>query len=331
MKVLKLILGMILATIPILNVEAKYKELVLTKNNTVILDDAVTDQSVAKVIAEARALDLTTKSGEPLILFLNTPGGSIQSGIELIEALKTLNRPVHTVTLLAASMGWQIAQNLGERYIMEYGTFMSHKAAGGFQGEFGDGSSQLDSRYGFWLKRILDLDNVTVERTKGKQTLKSYRAAYENELWLGGKDAVKLGYADEVVNVRCDASLQGAKSVSFGTMFGTLVAEFSLCPLITAPVSIALNVRTNKGLMSLDEFNKKGGSFDPTCSKQELPWSLPLDKGEEVIKAFAALTVDRFLCVADDKVTMENLLKAKSEFARDAVKNNVNKINKKYF
>jgi ATP-dependent protease ClpP protease subunit len=64
-------------------------------------------------IAQAKALgNQRFSSNEPIYLFLNTPGGSIQTGLEIIESLKGLDRPVSTVTLFAASMGFQIAQNL---------------------------------------------------------------------------------------------------------------------------------------------------------------------------------------------------------------------------
>src|SRR5579859_4879597 len=100
--------------------------IVLSKENTLVLNSEVNGESVGKIIADAKQLDKglnTLKSkikGEkkPLYLFLNTPGGSIQSGLEMIEALNGLGRPTHTVTLFAASMGFQIAQNLGDRYVL---------------------------------------------------------------------------------------------------------------------------------------------------------------------------------------------------------------------
>jgi ATP-dependent protease ClpP protease subunit len=92
------------------------KEIKLTKDNVLVLDQAFTGPSVAKLIQEARQKDADLKSGYPMYLFLNTPGGSIQAGLELIEALKGLNRPIHTITLFAASMGWQLLQHLGDRY-----------------------------------------------------------------------------------------------------------------------------------------------------------------------------------------------------------------------
>jgi len=107
-------------------------------------------------------------------------------------------------------MGFQIAQNLGERLVLKSGVMMSHHAEGGTEGQMGGkGQSQLQARIGLWERRIKELDEETVRRTKGKQTLASYQEAYDHELWLTGKEAVEQGYADRVVTVRCDSSLDG--------------------------------------------------------------------------------------------------------------------------
>src|SRR5690606_3008535 len=181
---------------------AEKEELVLSSDNTLVLDDAFSGDVTVKLMEKATQMDSTLKSGYPMYLFLYTPGGSIQAGLELFEFLQGLNRPVHTVTLFAASMGFQTVQHLGERYIVKYGVLMSHKARGSFDGEFGGGISQLDSRYGLWLRRIQLMDAQTVERTGGKQTVKSYTDAYTPELWLNGEEAVEKGYADKVVTIK---------------------------------------------------------------------------------------------------------------------------------
>jgi len=235
----------------------------LTKDNTAVLMGVVDDASVSDVMQQIQRLDSSLKSGYPINLVLYTPGGSIQAGLELIEYLKSVNRPINTVTMFAASMGFQIAQNLGNRYILQTGVLMSHKAAGGFSGEFGDGNSQIDSRYGLWMARVLEMDQATVARTKGKQTLKSYRAAYQNELWLTGAQAVEGGYADKVISAKCDKSLSGTRAQKielFGGMI-TIHVVYSECPLNTNPLSVQVELPTNKGLMKYEDFLAKGGVF----------------------------------------------------------------------
>lgn len=283
--------------------EAK-QEMVLSKDNTLVLNDVVDDMNVARVIAEARKMDASLKSGYPIVLFMNTPGGSIQAGIELIEALKSLNRPVITLTMFSASMGFQIVQHLGQRNILDYGVLMSHKAFGGFKGEFGgEGLSQIDSRYGFWLRRLKMMDEQTVKRSGGKQTLKSYRTAYENELWLNGPEAVEEGYADKMVTARCDTSLSGTRTVEIPFFGMTFQIKFSDCPLITAPLEITILVHTNVGAIALNEFLQKGGLMGVDCppseyngyyySQQNVPVGPPAPTRQIVCSLDKTLTVEK--------------------------------------
>lgn len=284
--------------------EKDKKEVVLSKDNTIVLKDVVTGASVAKLISQARKLDAGLKSGYPIVLVLDTPGGSIQAGMELMEVFKALNRPVHTLTIFAASMGFQIVQHADERNILSYGTLMSHKAYGGFEGEFGgDGLSQMDSRYGFWLRRLKEMDEQTVKRTNGKQTLKSYRAAYENELWITGNEAVSLGYADNVVSARCDASLNGQTVEKFFFFGIPITIKFSECPLNTYPEEIEVGVDSNKGRMSLDDFLSKGGEFGPNCvaNPSRTLWVYGPSQEKD----------DTKLCATNKELTLEKLINVK--------------------
>jgi ATP-dependent protease ClpP protease subunit len=235
---MKFMLSVLTALTMMLAVPAQAKELPvlkLTKDNTAVLFGVVDSTSVSDVMQQIQKLDSSLKSGYAINLVLYTPGGSIQDGLELIEYLKSVNRPINTVTVFAASMGFQIAQNLKNRYILQNGVLMSHKAAGGFEGEFGDGNSQIDSRYGLWMSRILEMDEQTVAKTKGKQTLKSYRSQYQNELWLTGAQAVKGGYADVVISAQCDKSLDGNRTQHLEIMGFGINVVYSSCPLNTKP------------------------------------------------------------------------------------------------
>lgn len=217
-------------------------QIVLTANNTVNLNGEITDESVAETIQALQKLDSNSK--KPIYLFIYSPGGSIQAGFELIEAVRGLNRPVDAVVLFGASMAFQLTQSLNTRNILQNGVLMSHRAAGGFQGSFGGQyPSQIDSRYAFWLQRLKELDLQTVSRTRGKQTLESYQKSYASESWMTGTQSVEQGYADAIVTVHCDKSLAGTDSKQASFMGMTFSYEISKCPLITAP----LNVRGGGG------------------------------------------------------------------------------------
>jgi ATP-dependent protease ClpP protease subunit len=182
-------------------------------------------------------------------LFLNSPGGSIQSGLELIEALKGIGRPVNTVTLFAASMAFQIAQNMNDRLILKNGILMSHRAAGEMQGSFGGTRpSQMDSRYQLWLDRVRELDEQTVSRTQGKQTYDSYTKEYANEVWLTGTKSVQEGYADRIVLVKCDTTLSGVNTNHVNFMGMDIAYDLDRCPINTSPMNVRASSLDGKAL-----------------------------------------------------------------------------------
>src|SRR5277367_1333200 len=78
---------------------------VLTKDNVITVNDPIFEDTVANVISKAKEMDARIKSSDPIYLVLNTPGGEIDAGLEMIENLGSLRRPVHTISIFSASMG----------------------------------------------------------------------------------------------------------------------------------------------------------------------------------------------------------------------------------
>ena len=251
MKLNKIVVGLLVAVAlvlvpkPSMSKDNGPETVILSKSNTLILNSEVNGDSISTIISSAKDLDASYSRTEfmgkkrHLYLFLNTPGGSIQSGLELIEALKGIGRPVDTITLFAASMGWQIAQNLGDRLILKNGILMSHHASGEMEGSFGGvHPSQMDSRYQLWLDRIRELDEQTVSRTNGKQSYESYTKQYDKEMWLTGTKSVEQGYADRIVLVKCDSTLSGVTTKHADFMGMDVAYDLDNCPVNTSPMNI---------------------------------------------------------------------------------------------
>jgi ATP-dependent protease ClpP protease subunit len=285
----------LLAVIPAIKAAAsKPKDtVVLSKDSVISINEEVNAASVAKWSLKARELD-QINTNRPIILVMYTPGGDISAGTDFVEMLKGLRRPVITVTMFAASMGFQIVQNAGERLIFKTGVLMSHRARGEMSGEFGGTApSQMDSRYAFWLSRINEFDQVTVDRTKGKQTLLSYQKSYANEMWRSGESSVAEGYADKVVVASCDNTLSGTTNQK-GEFLGVAINyKISDCPLITGPLEVSVDVPSNKGPVTETEFLARGGQFDAYCMQRadenklcSLDTSLSIQKLNEIKQLF---------------------------------------------
>jgi len=213
----------------------KFKKgtLILSERNTVSLRTAFTSSSVSSVVAQILEKDRFLNKKEPIYLVLDTPGGSVGAGLDLIEAIKGLDREVRTVTTFAASMGFITAQSLGRRYITETGVLMSHRARGGSRGQI---PGELNTRVNFWTSYLKAVDKKVAKRLgiSADELLKKHY----DEWWMYGKQAVRNKAADKVIKVRCGQSLTGTYQETVRTLFGKLNVTWSRCPLVKAPIKI---------------------------------------------------------------------------------------------
>lgn len=210
------------------------KEITLTSENTVSLFGPVDRSSIGAVMHELNKLAQTGNPNDPIYLILNTPGGSVMSGLELIDFMNTLRRPVHSVAIFAASMGFHILQNSPVRYVTKYATVMSHRAAGGFQGDI---PQQVNSRLNHVIQLVDKMDEQAVSRTKGKIDKKTYLELIRDEYWVVGSNTIKDGFADQQVSLKCDESLNGITEKNFSAGPFLIRAKVSKCPLLTAPIT----------------------------------------------------------------------------------------------
>jgi ATP-dependent protease ClpP protease subunit len=207
----------------------KNEILTLSEKNTVVLNMPIMGSVATNVSKELLEKSDELKAGEPLYLVLDTPGGSIDDGLKIVEVAKSLPRPVHTVSLFNASMGFVISQNLGDRYVISSSTMMSHRATiGGITGNF---PGSFISRVKSVADQLMKINAGVAERAG--MDLNTYLGMIANELWMGPEESIKNKFADKVVTLRCDKTLRGPgkpKELDLG-LFSVRV-RFNKCPLI---------------------------------------------------------------------------------------------------
>lgn len=224
--------------------------IVLNNKNVIILRGVVYGEAVSKIMQKTIELDNKLDDEEPLYLFIDSPGGSIVAGYELIQFLEGLGREVHTIVNFAASMGFIIHESLGKRYIFPYSMLMAHNAYGVFYGEFGNFNSQLSNRISVWIRRI-DRINSEIAIRVGLDVDK-WKKMHENEYWVNGFNAVKKGMSDTIVKVKCSKTLSGSYFENFKIWGFDISIEWAECPLITSP----LEINISSPYMSNDHPNK---------------------------------------------------------------------------
>lgn len=207
------------------------KTVELNQDNMVLLRNEINDSSITKV-----QLDLAKKVAKrgaktyTIYLVLDSPGGSIDSGLNFIEFAKSVPN-LETITIFAASMASAIVEALpGNRNALETGILMFHRAAGGVSGQFEDG--ELESRLAFYKKLVRNMEQTNADRMN--ITLETYKAKVKDEYWISGKDALKEKVIDDIVTVKCSDSLLNSSVVESFLFMGMfqIDVKFNGCPLV---------------------------------------------------------------------------------------------------
>jgi ATP-dependent protease ClpP protease subunit len=173
----------------------------LTKSNFILFSGVVTSTTVNIAKKKLQLMD-KEDTYSPIYMVLNTPGGSVLDGLELIAVMKSMRRPIITITQFAASMGFHFVQASDKRLIMPYGILMAHRASMGISGQL-DG--ELESRLALFKLIIDQLDMESALRMN--ISLEKYKSLIINELWLYSHSAVDMKAADEVTEVTCSREL----------------------------------------------------------------------------------------------------------------------------
>src|SRR6187431_3556353 len=95
----------------------------------VYLWGVVDDKSAKETVSKFLLLD-ADKPGEEIKFYINSPGGSVTSGIVIYDTMKLISSPVSTICMgLAASMGSILLSGgeKGRRFIFPHGEVMIHQ------------------------------------------------------------------------------------------------------------------------------------------------------------------------------------------------------------
>lgn len=166
--------------------------------------EGVNDQSVKAAIKELG--ELTRRfPGRPLTFILTSPGGSVLHGFALYDYLRSLSKKGHKLTVqvfgMAASMGGILLQAGDVRQIGEASEVLIHEVSSGTMGKVSEQQDRLDFSHHLWdkLAKILSKRAKASGKKNAMTPAQIKKKAYKFDWWLEAKDAVRLGFADEIL------------------------------------------------------------------------------------------------------------------------------------
>ena len=150
-------------------------------------------------IVQAQLMFLDTLGDEDVIMHIDTPGGSVKSGLSIVDVMDYVKCDVATInTGMAASMGAVLlgAGTKGKRASLRFSRTMIHQSSGGSVGNIQD--ARIDFQE--WEKI-----NNTLFELLGKycgKTIKQVIKDASRDNWLSSSEALDYGIIDEIVTSR---------------------------------------------------------------------------------------------------------------------------------
>ncbi|MBQ3253158.1 MAG: ATP-dependent Clp protease proteolytic subunit [Acholeplasmatales bacterium] len=110
----------------------------LLKDRIILLTGEINDNVASLIVSQLLFLD--SVSNEDINIYINSPGGSITSGLAIYDTIHFISAKVNTVCLgMAASMAaFLLASTSGKRYALPHSEIMIHQPYGGMQGVVSD-------------------------------------------------------------------------------------------------------------------------------------------------------------------------------------------------
>jgi ATP-dependent Clp protease protease subunit len=157
----------------------------------------VNDTMSTIVQAQLMFLDSTDKND--ITMHIDSPGGSVKSGLSMVDVMEYINCDIRTVnTGMAASMGSVLlgAGTKGKRSSLRFSKTMLHQTSGGAGGNIQDARINMIE----WEKtnKILFELLGSYCGKKAEQVMKDAT----RDLWLSADEALKYGIIDEVVKTK---------------------------------------------------------------------------------------------------------------------------------
>src|SRR3712207_2470757 len=112
----------------------------LLRERIVFLGSEVRDQNANAICAQMLLLNAEDPEAD-IFLYINSPGGSVDSGMAIYDTMNFISNDVATVGMgLAASMGQFLlcAGAKGKRYALPHARIMMHQPSGGMGGSASD-------------------------------------------------------------------------------------------------------------------------------------------------------------------------------------------------
>lgn len=167
----------------------------LLKDRIIFLGTPIEDGMANAIIAQLLFLEAQGPK-EDIIMYINSPGGSVVSALAIYDTMQYVKCDVSTICVgMAASAAALLltAGAKGKRKILPNGEVMIHQVMGGAQGQ----ATEIDIQAKHILRTRDRLDKILARHTG--QKLAKVSKDTERDYFMTAEEAKKYGIVDKVI------------------------------------------------------------------------------------------------------------------------------------
>jgi len=174
----------------------------LLKDNILFIGTPIDDNVANLIIAQLLFLEAEDPDKD-VMLYINSPGGSITAGLAIYDTMQFIKPDVQTICLgQAASMAAVLLAKgtKGKRFSLPNSRIMIHQPMGGFQGQASD--VEIHAKEILYLRSKL---NEIMARHTG-QKIETIEKDTDRDNFLSADQSVQYGLVDKVLASRTEAA-----------------------------------------------------------------------------------------------------------------------------
>ena len=170
----------------------------LMMDRIIFLGVAINDD-VANIIMAQLLFLSSTDPTKDISLYINTPGGSVSSGLAIYDTMQLVQPDVATIcTGMAASMGSVLlcAGTPGKRSALPHSRVLIHQPLGGAEGQASDiliAAKEIEKT----RKELISI----IAQHSGQSYDKVFADA-DRDYWMNAEEALQYGMIDKILNFR---------------------------------------------------------------------------------------------------------------------------------
>lgn len=169
-----------------------YKKLM--ESRIIFINGEINDEMASDVVAKLLYLD--SQSNEDIVIYINSPGGSVTSGLMIYDTIKYVKSDVSTIGIgLSASMASILLMSgtKGKRKILTHGRVMLHELSTATDGKISDilvFTNEIQKTHKI-------LSNIIVENSILSPS--QVEAELKKDFWLDSNEALRFGIVDKII------------------------------------------------------------------------------------------------------------------------------------